>query len=418
MPNALRSQVLRDKSSENIQSLPLSSDDVLIDHFATASPEQIQENLAAAFQFFNETSAQLSASYQCLEARVGQLTQELQQVDCERQEEQSRHHELSERMSALLDFLPGGVIVLDSLGYVIQSNPSARDMLEHSLDGSLWREVIKQCFAPRSDDGLEVSTHTGRRVSIATSSLASDGQIILLTDQTETRELQKKVSRYERLSALGKMVSALAHQIRTPLSAAMLYVDHLRHDELTQARKNECIEKLSGRLNHMERQVRDMLLFVKSELPLNDKITLADLQRGLLEAVEVPLQNCTCDFDLLNHCPQTLIQCHREALISALVNLVNNTIQACQDDFYLRITFTKEDENSTIRIAIEDNGPGIDEAIADHVTDLFVTTKAQGTGLGLAVVKAVARAHGGRFEVSSSATSGTTAQLVLPIAKA
>jgi len=76
----------------------------------------------------------------------------------------------------------------------------------------------RYCFSPRDDDGHEVSNHQGKRISIATRSLDKDGQIILLTDQTETRQLQANLSRHERLSALGKMVSTLAHQVRTPLS--------------------------------------------------------------------------------------------------------------------------------------------------------------------------------------------------------
>src|SRR5690625_5484430 len=116
---------------------------------------------------------------------------------------------------------------------------------------------------PRRDDGHEVSLHDGRRISIATRDLGVDGQIILLTDQTETRRLQHELSRHERLSALGKMMSALAHQIRTPLSAAMLYAGHLCNADLPEQRRQDFAEKISGRLNHTERQVQDMLLFVK-----------------------------------------------------------------------------------------------------------------------------------------------------------
>ena len=75
---------------------------------------------------------------------------------------------------------------------------------------------------------------SGRRVSISTRSLDQEiGQIILITDQTETRRLQGELSREQRLSALGKTVSALAHQIRTPLSAATLYASHLFEKDLT-----------------------------------------------------------------------------------------------------------------------------------------------------------------------------------------
>ena len=177
-------------------------------------------SLEAAFAFFNETSIQLTNSYQFLEKKISELTEELDQVSAEKEEQHQAKEQIATRMQALLDFLPGGVIVLDHQGYIVESNPAARELLDDHLDGKLWRHVIARCFAPRNDDGLEVSTRTGKRISVATSSMEQDGQIILLTDQTETRKLQQNLSRYERLSAMGKMVSALAHQIRTPLSAA------------------------------------------------------------------------------------------------------------------------------------------------------------------------------------------------------
>src|SRR5690606_13169564 len=123
-----------------------------------------------------------------------------------------------------LDILPGGVVVLDGRGRVIEANPLALELLGEPLLGVFWREVIQRSFAPRADDGHEISLQDGRRLSLATRSLAGEpGQLILLTDLTETRRLQDELARHARLSALGRMVASLAHQIRTPLSTALLY---------------------------------------------------------------------------------------------------------------------------------------------------------------------------------------------------
>ena len=116
-------------------------------------------------------------------------------------------------------------------GRVQECNPTAIDLLGEPLEGESWLNVIQRVFAPRFDDGHEVSLKDGRRVSIATRSLAGEpGQLIVLTDMTETRALQERLSRHQRLSALGKVSASLAHQIRTPLSAAMLYGEHLVSD--------------------------------------------------------------------------------------------------------------------------------------------------------------------------------------------
>lgn len=374
------------------------------------------EQLAAAFAFFNETSQQLTRSYHRLEGQVNQLTQELDKVSAEKDQEHKKNGQLAQRMQALLNFLPGGVIVLDAKGRITQCNPAAQQMLNHPLAGGLWRELINECFAPRFDDGLEVSTPEGKRISIATASFDADGQIILLTDQTETRRLQQQVSRYEKLSAMGKMVSALAHQIRTPLSAALLYANHLCHSQLDTTRRAEFSSKLLARLHHMERQVRDMLLFVRNELPLNEVITLADLEQGLRSAMEVPLASSHSYCIWINPQPSLHIRCNREALISALLNLVNNALQAKPGcNLALRFDPLTTAPEAQVKIAVIDDGPGMSEQQLTAAQDVFYTTKPQGTGLGLSVVKSVARAHGGQFQLTSTQGKGTQAALYLPL---
>lgn len=376
------------------------------------------DDLEAAFQYFNETSEQLADSYSFLEHKVKQLSSQLHQVSAEKDAEHHEKHQLETRMKALLDFLPGGVVVIDARGRIVETNPAAKELLAVELDGKLWRHVIGECFAPKNDDGLEVSTKSGRRISISTSSMAEQGQIILLTDQTETRKLQKNLSRYEKLSAMGKMVSVLAHQIRTPLSAAMLYAGHLNNPCLDENKKTDFSKKILSRLQHMEKQVRDMMLFVKSELPLNDLITLRDLEIGLREACDVPLLTTESRCIWKNNVGNVFIKCHREALISALMNLVNNGLQSKIGPVELHISMNKIELNhqSHIVIRIRDNGAGMSADQLKKAQELFFTSKAQGTGLGLAVVHSVARAHGAKFRMTSVEGEGTDGLFIIPIA--
>ncbi|MFP3831013.1 PAS domain-containing protein, partial [Pseudomonas sp. SIMBA_021] len=78
---------------------------------------------------------------------------------------------LANRLQNLLDLLPGGVIVIDGHGLVREANPAACELLGEPLIGELWRQVIARSFAPRKDDGHEISLRDGRRLSIATRSL-------------------------------------------------------------------------------------------------------------------------------------------------------------------------------------------------------------------------------------------------------
>ena len=379
------------------------------------------QDLKNAFDLFNEMSQQLTDSYFMLENRVAELNKELNTVADQRMHELAEKEKIANRLENLLNFLPGGVVVLDSSGRISECNPAAIDLLGEPLQGELWREVIVRSFAPRQDDGHEVSLRDGRRISISTRNQGEDGQIILLTDQTETRRLQSQLSRHERLSAMGKMMSALAHQIRTPLSAAMLYAGHLCNSKLDEQKRQQFSEKICNRLNNIERQVQDMLVFAKGELPLNDVISLQELQQVLAEAMEVPLMTTESSCQWRNECPDKVISCNREALVGALLNLVNNAIQAVERNATLRITFTltqpkKSTESPQLMIAVCDAGPGIAPELLPNLGELFVTTKAQGTGLGLAVVKAVARAHRGSFSLHSTQGQGTCASLFMPFA--
>ncbi len=399
------------KAVQTVESTPKGSDAERAFVLANACIEQEQKEPAQPL------SQQLSKSYQFLQGKVERLIVELDEVSAQKDVELESKKRLANRMQALLDFLPGGVIVLDAKGYIIQSNPAAREMLKHPLNQFKWRDLIASCFAPRDDDGLEISTIEGRRISVSTASLDSQGQVILLTDQTETRLLQEKASRQDKLSSMGRMVSALAHQIRTPLSAAILYANHLCSQTISESKRHVFTHKLLGRLNHMEEQVKDMLLFVRNELPLNDVICLEDLEEGLKAAMEVPLATTKSRCFWQNAIPKTEIKCNREALIGAFLNLVNNSIQACENNARLKVSFcrTALDGEPAISIAIADNGPGMstDELAASQ--QVFYTTKAQGTGLGLSVVHSVARAHGGEFSLHSEVGRGACGTLIIPI---
>lgn len=375
------------------------------------------QGLQSAFDMFNQLSDQLSKSYGQLERQVVHLSDELDRVRAQRVEELAEKESITGRFESLLNVLPGGVIVIDQFGIISEANPAALDMLGEPLAGELWRDVIKRSFSPRNDDGHEVSTHDGRRISIATRSLSEGGQIILLTDQTETRRLQDELNRHERLSALGQMVSALAHQIRTPLSAAMLYAGHLVEGQLSLEQRQNFSAKVLKRLNHMERQVQDMLMFVKGELPLNDVLSTTEFQQLLQEEMEVAVNSSGAICHWRNNCPSHLLRCHKDALIGALLNLVNNSIQAVSGPAELWIDFEYH-PSGFIDIRVRDSGPGIDANIAASAKDVFVTTKAQGTGLGLSVVESVASRHGGEFILQSQAGEGTSATIRLPLPKA
>lgn len=380
------------------------------------SPDALQ----LAFRAFSELSTELSSAYQTLQGRVEQLTHEVELANRQRLAEISEKERIASRLENLLQLLPGGVVVLNSHGQVSDCNPAAVELLGEPLKSQFWRDIIRDRFAPRMDDGHEISLKSGRRVSLATRSLNDEpGQIILLTDQTETRRLQQHLSRHQRLSAMGKMVSSLAHQIRTPLSAAMLYAGQLDNPQLTGEQSEKFRSKLMSRLHNMERQVKDMLIFARGDTVLDELISVQTLLEELHIAAEVVLRSSfSCEWR--NDAGPVAIRCNRESLIGALLNLIENALQACQvpaaqqaggqHGGALQIgaeRITGPQGEDFLRVYVRDSGPGISAALLEQITEPFFTTRPQGTGLGLAVAQVVAKAHQGRFFIESRQADGS-----------
>ncbi|MFE8069499.1 ATP-binding protein [Marinobacteraceae bacterium S3BR75-40.1] len=365
-----------------------------------------------ALDLFNRMSRQITDSYRTLESRVNQLSGELTAEASQRQAELEAKERMADRLTTLLDVLPAAVVVLDSQGVVSQCNPAAVELLGEPLEGQRWLDIIQRCFAPRRDDGHEVSLKDGRRVSIEIRSMENEpGQLILLSDLTETRRLQSQLSRAERLSSMGRMVASLAHQIRTPLSAAMLYAGHLCQDNLGQDMRMRCAEKLMSRLTHLEQQVRDMLIFARGETRLTERLTVRNLLDGLERSAETVMQTHQACLILPESLPEVAVHCNRDALNGALMNLVNNGLEAGAT----QLTVEVETAGDHLRIQLCDNGSGFDQKEVEQLLEAFHTTKSHGTGLGLAVVQAVIKAHHGQFELQS-AGQGAKALIELPLA--
>lgn len=376
-------------------------------------PQQVDDQaVGTALDLFNQMSRQITDSYRTLESRVNQLSGELTAESLQRQRELEEKEQLADRLSTLLSALPAGVVVLDSQGVVTQSNPAAVGLLGEPLEGERWVSIIQRCFAPRRDDGHEVSLKDGRRVSIEIRTMENQpGQLILLTDLTETRQLQTQLAHAQRLSAMGKMVASLAHQIRTPLSAAILYGGHLSEQDLDPELRQRCASRLMSRLTHLEQQVRDMLIFARGETRLAEELPAEALVSGLGSALEAINLGGGTQVTLTSDIAGLSLLCNRDALVGACTNLVNNSIEAGATRVDVRLTRTGQG----LEIRVQDNGPGFAANEAGQMMEAFYTTKSHGTGLGLAVVQAVVKAHQGEFSLEAPTVGGACAVIRLPV---
>ncbi len=365
--------------------------------------------LERAFTAFNRLSSELQSSYQALEQRVVRLTTELEEARRARQDAATEAERTAERLRSLLATLPGGVVVVDDAGRIREHNRVAEEILGLKLRDESWQRVVRDVLkSPTSADG-DWLTRDGRRIALAASALPEVcSKIILLTDVTETRALQELAARNQRLSAIGKMAASLAHQIRTPLAGALLYLSQCR-SRRDERERSKLLEKGIERLRHLDLLVQDMLVFARGKGP-GERVRVADLFRAVHEAaMAVKPPNA----HLVIHGGDALVELegNRTALTAALTNLINNAFEAAPN---VVVTLQATLRGDRVEFTVRDNGPGIAPSIRSRVFEPFFSTRPAGTGLGLAVVKTVAEAHGGSLALHSEHGEGTRFDIDLP----
>ncbi len=321
----------------------------------------------------------------------------------------------SKQLAQLVDVMPTGMVMLDGDGVVIKINKVASQLLDEPILGQAWFDVIRRSFKPRADDWHEVSLKDGRRVKLEITALGDQpGQLIMITDLTETRLLQDKLSQMQRLSSLGRMVSTLAHQIRTPLSAAMLYGANLSNASLNETSRTNFQDKLMSRLQDLEQQVNDMLLFAKSgNQQVVTTIEMNELAEKSVSAIEAIAKNANANIHLKPCERDCKVLGNESALTGAIQNLIQNSIQVIKEN--VEVWVTVESHGQHVYISVKDNGKGIDPENADKIFEPFYTSRVQGTGLGLAVVKSVATAHQGDVKLISQKGEGANFCIKLPL---
>jgi two-component system sensor histidine kinase FlrB len=321
------------------------------------------------------------------------------------------------RLEHLLQVMPAGVVVIDGRGIVRQSNNLAKALLGEPLEGQLWRTIIARSFKPQADDGHEVSLYDGRKVKLSITPLEKEpGQLIVLTDLTETRQLQQRIGHLQKLSSLGRMVASLAHQIRTPLSAAMLYAANLSNNSLNKTSRVKFSDKLVSRLRDLESQVNNMLLFAKSgDEQVISEISLHSLMQEVQQGADAMLQSQQATLVLSLPDPDVIILGNKTALAGALQNLIHNALTVKPQNAVIKLAANRQSDNPNwVSLSVTDNGPGINVENINLVFEPFFTTKSNGTGLGLSVVRTVAQSHQGNVQVRNLADGGACFTLCLP----
>ncbi|MGM0595172.1 MAG: two-component system sensor histidine kinase NtrB [Pseudomonadota bacterium] len=340
---------------------------------------------------------------------VAQLSAVLDEARSGQREAESQSRRLADRLQALMDALPAAVLVLDRHGRVQEHNPAAVALLQEPLQGRLWRELIQELFMPDASSGDALALRSGRFVTLSTRPLGSEpGQVLMLHDVTDNHRLRRRLEHFQRLADMGRMAASLAHQIRTPLSTAMLYLSRLKAPRLDGERRERMVERAMGSLQGLERLITDMLLFANGKAERREPLS----PRQLLEEVGAELERRCGEGAHLHLGPlsDTPVNVNRVLLKSALENLVVNALESGAGN----ITLAATEEAGQCAIRVSDDGPGIPLERQERIFEPFVSHRDGGTGLGLAVVRAVAQAMGGEVVLHSRPGTGSEFILYLP----
>lgn len=380
-----------------------------------ATPDLKAQELQHAFDVFNQVSLELTQAYEGLQGRVESLTAELAVANGELLRQYQEKEALSERLSLLLNALPAGVVVLDSTASVSEANPAARAMLGEAMLGGDWPAMAgSQLAATDAPDEWQLGA---RRVAIAESPLDSaGGRILLIHDVTAAHGLKADLERNQRLAAMGEMAASLAHQLRTPLATALLYSANLAQPELSDAARARFAGKATEQLKRLERLIQDVLLFARGESIGRDAIAVALLIGEAAQTLEPLCLEKDVSFRVELEVGETIIMGSRKALGGALLNLLENALQACEAGGEVMLSAVIAGRQ--LRIGVRDTGPGIAAEAQARIFEPFFTTRGQGTGLGLAIALGVARAHGGAIEVNSKPGEGSEFLMLLPLGPA
>jgi two-component system, sensor histidine kinase FlrB len=260
-------------------------------------------------------------------------------------------------------------------------------------------------------EAFQLFSQTSSRLAEAYAEL--QGQVARLS--AELAVANGELARRERLSALGEMAAKLAHQLRTPLAAALLYAGHLARPHIDDTERIRLAEKAVARLQHLERLVADMLAFVKGARGKPSRFPVAELLQDLGQIVEGQAVAQGLRFALHDETAGAALEVDRQAVAGALTSLLENAFQASQPGMEVRLE-ARVGGGPFVVFRVVDGGEGIADPAKAHLFDPFYTTRAEGSGLGLAIVKQAADAHGGWVEVDSRLGSGSVFSLYLPLA--
>ena len=305
---------------------------------------------------------------------------------------------------ALLAALPGAVLLLNQAGIILQANPAACALLGDSLAGQTFDAVLMRVRGDTTMGPDPLELLNGRFINLSRRALDGGGQVILITDVTEVHAMQSMLARQQRLLTLGELAAGLAHQIRTPLSATLLYASQMTLAVRSPADLARCADKTVESLRQLERLVTDMLAFAQGGA-VRERVSVSALLEQVAQWLS-PALRPGASLTIRTEAPDLAVRANAPSLVSVLLNLATNALQATDAPLNLELIARRTPEGRA-QIVIRDDGPGVPEPLRERIFQPFFTTREHGHGIGLAIVRSVVEAHGGSVRLGDSVRGAT-----------
>jgi len=327
----------------------------------------------------------------------------------------------------VFESMTSGIVVLDEKGSIRSMNSASARMLglnwppeEGLMTSQVFHGIPMETLLEKAPDkGLNRwegsfldDTGQARILGLSISPLKEPalGYVVIFTDLTELRKMENKLRVTETLSAIGRMASSIAHEIRNPLASMSGSIQMLKKDldlDGEDLKLMDIVLKETERLNVL---LGDFLSYARPPAPHFEDV---DLRKIIEDAVRL-LQNTALgtELNLSTRLPdeKAILSVDTSQIHQVIVNLVKNSAEAIGEKGDITISLSRSEnspEGDSI-LAVSDNGPGIPEEILPRIFEPFITSKVNGTGLGLAIVYQLVQIHKGTVDIFSKKGQGTT----------
>lgn len=341
----------------------------------------------------------------------------------------NRYSAMESYSTRIVNNVSDGILVLDELKRIKLFNKAAEKIFgaeENELKGKLFTELIKEKYFFETFSNLndiqeyELNINGKNRSLLFSISKFSDennneNTILVIRDLTEIKQLERQSIRNEKMIAMGKLSSAVAHEIRNPLNSIGTIAQQIGKD--FEVKENSEDFKSLTRLVYKEvRRINDtiemFLRFSKSQ-PINaTSFSLNNFLDEIKAQYESHLKEKNINLEIENSIIENVTWDYNQ-IKQVFINLIENSIDAQPNGGRISIKMSP-DESRKIKIVFEDKGIGIKPDILKQIFDLYFTTKPNGNGIGLSIVHKIITEHGGSIKAESCLNEGTTFTIFLP----